>query len=86
VPGKFDFICDKCGKPIAIPPDVKKKMNLLLMVTGFMILMPSFIDTSVAFWKFGLLSLLVIVISIALQYFFVSRGRFILRSPEETRR
>ena len=86
IPTKFDFTCDNCGKPISFPPAIKKNVNMLLLVVTFLILMPNFMNAKVAFWQFGLLTLLVLVIGIAIQFFFVKRGRFILKDPNERKR
>lgn len=83
IPTKFDFVCEKCGNPIVFPPAIKKKMNILLLAVMLLILMPSSINLSVAFWKNSLLTLLVLAIGIAIQFFFVKRGPFILKDPNE---
>lgn len=83
IPAKFDFACEKCDKPITFTPAIKKNVNILLLVVTFLILMPSFLNMNIAFWKIGLLTLLVLVIGIAIQFFFVKRGQFILKDPNE---
>ncbi len=86
LPSKCDFVCEKCGKPIAFTPAIKKNINMLLLVITILILMPNFINANVDFWKFGLLSLLVLVIAIAIQFFFVKKGHFVLKDPNEQKR
>jgi hypothetical protein len=86
IPSKYDFTCDKCGKPIVFAPPVKKRMNILLLVVVLVILMPSSINLSVDFWKFGLLSLLVLVIGVAIQFFFVRRGPFVDKDQDDSKK
>ncbi len=84
IPSKFDFTCGKCGSPIVFAPAVKKKVNIFLIVVVFLILMPASINMSIEFWKFGLLSLLTLIIATTIQVIFVRRGPFILKDHDHS--
>ena len=77
IPGQFIFTCDRCGQPITLPPAFVKRINMILMLISFAILIPFFSDLSVKFWIFGLLTLLVLLIGIALQFYIIRKGHFI---------
>jgi hypothetical protein len=77
LPGQFSFTCDRCGQPITLPPAFVKKINMILMLTSFAILIPFFADFNIEFWIFGLLTLLVLLIGVALQFYVIRKGRFI---------
>jgi len=79
IPGQFNFTCANCGKAVTFPIAFKKKINMLLMLISFAILIPFISDFSLEFWIFGLLTLLVLVIGVVIQYFSIRKGRFELK-------
>lgn len=80
IPGQFNFTCERCNQLITLPPAFAKKINMVLMLISFVILIPFFSDFSIKFWIFGLLTLLVLLIGAALQFYIIRKGRFI-RKP-----
>lgn len=81
IPGRFEFVCVNCDKPIVFKASIKRNINLLFLVVMALILMPNMMNTDVSMWIFGLYTLLALVISIAIQFFFVKRGKFDLKLP-----
>lgn len=80
VPGKYDFVCEKCGKPITFTPEQKKRLNSVLMIFSFLVLIISFQDMTMPFWQFSLIVLATLAVCTGVQYFFVKRGKFMLKS------
>lgn len=76
IPGQFNFICTHCGKKITFPLAFKKRINMLLMLISFAVLIPFISDFSLKFWIFGLLTLLVIAIGVVIQFIIIKKGRF----------
>ena len=76
IPGQYNFTCANCGKPITFPSAFKKKINMILMLITFAVILPFFSDLSLDFWIFGLLTLAVLVLGAVIQYFSVKKGRF----------
>lgn len=81
IPGKFEFVCMNCGKPIVFHANVKRNINLLFLVVMALIMMPNIMNTDISMWIFGLYTLLALAISIVIQFYFVKRGKFDLKLP-----
>lgn len=77
IPSQFNFTCEKCGQPITFSQQTKKHANLAIMAIIFVILMPSFMDTSVGNLKFLGLTALAIALSTGIQYYFVTKSKYI---------
>jgi hypothetical protein len=81
VPSHFDFVCANCGQPIVFAAGQKKSMNMIFLLITFLIIMPNIMDQSISFWQFGLYTLLALMVSTAIQIYFVKKGRFELKTP-----
>lgn len=81
IPGKFEFVCSNCGKPIVFHANIKRNINLLFLVVMALILMPNIMNTDISMWIFGLYTLLALAISIVIQFYFVKKGKFNLKPP-----
>lgn len=79
IPGQFNFVCKRCEKPITLPPAFVKKINMILMLISFAILIPFISDFNMKFWIFGLLTLLVLLIGVVLQIYVLRKGKFIMK-------
>ena len=81
IPGKFEFVCANCGKPIVFKATIKRNINLLFLVIMVLILMPNIMNTDISMWIFGLYTLRALAISIVVQIYFVKKGKFDLKLP-----
>jgi len=80
IPGQFNFTCERCGQPITLPPAMVKRINMVLMVISFAILIPFMSNFNLKFWIFGLLTLLVLLIGVVMQFYVIRKCRFIKKS------
>jgi hypothetical protein len=73
MPSKMDFECQNCGEKITFSATRKRSMNLIFLAIMVIILMPSFSNFSMEFWKYSLLTLLALVIATIFQIYFVKK-------------
>lgn len=86
IPSQFNFTCEHCGQPITFSQQTKKYINLVIMAIIFAILMPSFMNPSVNWFQFLGLTALAVALSTVVQYYFVTKSKYILNpQPPQNR-
>lgn len=73
IPSKIDFTCQKCGEKITFSASRRRSMNLVFLAVMVIILMPSFSDFGMKFWKYSLLTLLALAVATLFQIYFVKK-------------
>ena len=73
MPSKMDFVCQHCGEKITFSASRKRSMNMIYLAVMVIILMPSFSNFSMEFWKYSLLTLLALAIATVFQVYFVKK-------------
>ncbi|MDD2374909.1 MAG: hypothetical protein PHQ55_06970 [Eubacteriales bacterium] len=73
IPSKMDFVCKNCGEQITFTASRKKSINLIFLAVMAIILMPNFMNDSVNFWEYLLLTLGALAVATLLQIFFVKK-------------
>ncbi len=82
IPSRYDFVCRHCGKPIVFTAKIKRSMNMVFLAIMFLVLMPNFMNQNIDILKYSLLSLLVLALGTAAQYFYVKKGQFVLKQTD----
>jgi hypothetical protein len=82
IPTNFNYVCAKCGQPITFSTKTKKSLNLALMAVILAILMPTFTNTNVNAWEYGLLTLLAFAVAALIQFFYLRKSTYEIRAVE----
>ncbi len=86
VPSQYDFVCEKCGKPITFLAESRKKQNILYLGLMVLVFMPTLFNQKVEFWLFALIIVGVVGLGIVVQLMALKKGAFEIKVLNDRKR